>query len=103
MKMKVLFSGILILSFSAALFAQEISRDEFRDAEWKMKSIYFQKLMELQEQGLLLDQSDYDVKYWELDIDVTDIAGETINFVAEYDSTTSKTIDVVVENNVAGY
>ncbi len=78
MKMKLLFAGILILSFSAALFAQEISHDEFRDAEWKMKSLYYQKLMERQEQGLLLDQSDYDVRYWELDIDVTDIAGETI-------------------------
>ncbi len=78
MKMKLLFAGILILSFSAALFAQEISHDEFRDAEWRMKSLYYQKLMERQEQGLLLDQSDYDVRYWELDIDVTDIAGETI-------------------------
>lgn len=40
-----------------------------------------------------------------LDIDTPndDIAGETINFVAEYDSTTSKTINAVVENNVVGY
>lgn len=78
MKMKLLFAGIMILLLSAALFAQEISRDDFRDAEWKMKSLYYQKLMERQDPGLLLNQSDYDVKYWELDIDVTDIAGESI-------------------------
>lgn len=40
-----------------------------------------------------------------LDIDTPndDISGESIGFVAEYDATTSKTIDVVVENNVTSY
>lgn len=78
MKMRLLFAGIMILLLSAAPFAQEIGQDEFRDAEWRMKSLYYQKLMERQEPGLLLDQSDYDVKYWELDIDVTNIVGEII-------------------------
>jgi aminopeptidase N len=78
MKLKLFFAGVMILSLSAALFAQEISRDEFRDAEWKMKSLYYQKLMERQEPSLLPDQFDYDVRYWELYVDVTDIAGEII-------------------------
>ncbi len=79
MKLKLFFASVMILFLSAALFAQEISRDEFRNAEWKMKSLYYQMLMERQGPGLALDQSDYDVRYWELDIDVTDIAGETIS------------------------
>ncbi len=78
MKLKLFFAGVMILFLSAALFAQEISRDDFRNAEWKMKSLYYQKLMERQEPGLVLNQSDYDVVYWELDIDVTNIAGEII-------------------------
>lgn len=78
MKLKLFFAGVMILSLSAALFAQEISRDEFRNAEWKMKSLYYQKLMERQEPSVLLEQTDYDVKYWELDVNVTNISGEII-------------------------
>lgn len=78
MNLRLLFVGMLISGLSVAISAQEITRDDFRRTEWEMKSLYYQKLMERQEPGLTLDQSDYDVKYWELDIDVTDIAGQTI-------------------------
>jgi aminopeptidase N len=78
MNFRLLFVGMFILGLGVAVSAQEITRDDFRRNEWEMKSLYYQKLMERQEPNLTLDQSDYDVKYWELEIDITNIAGETI-------------------------
>ncbi len=79
MKLKLTFIAVLILALSAAVFAQEISREDFRKAEWEMKSRLWQFQQEQQDPSLILDQSDYDVIYWELDINVTDIQGENIS------------------------
>ena len=79
MRSRLAFIIILIMAFSAPLIAQEISRDDFRKAEWEMKSRFWQYQQEKQDQSLLLDQSDYDAKYWELDINVTDIGGQNIS------------------------
>jgi aminopeptidase N len=79
MNFRLLIVGIFVLGLGVAISAQEITRDDFRRSEWEMKSLYYQKLMERQEPGLTLDQSDYDVKYWELDINVTNIEGEMIS------------------------
>ncbi|MEE9554281.1 MAG: M1 family metallopeptidase, partial [candidate division Zixibacteria bacterium] len=79
MKLRLTFIAVLILALSAGIFAQEISRDDFRKAEWEMKSRFWKYQQEKQDQNLTLDQSDYDVKYWELDIDVTNIQGEIVS------------------------
>jgi len=48
-------------------------------SEWKMKMEFFQKMLERSDGGgMLLDQSDFDVKYWDLSIDLTDISGQVI-------------------------
>ncbi len=69
---------VCFLSFAATLFAQEITVQDFRNAESKMKSLYWEKLQARITPAVALSQSDFDVKYWELNIDVTDIAGETV-------------------------
>ena len=91
MKLKLTFIAVLILALSAAGFAQEISRDDFRKAEWEMKSRLWQFQQEKQDPSLILDQSDYDVIYWELDIDVTDMQGQIIS--GKVTMTSESTVD----------
>ncbi|MEE9555033.1 MAG: M1 family aminopeptidase [candidate division Zixibacteria bacterium] len=110
--MKIGLLTIVALLLSSLVSAQDISRDDFRNAEWKMKSLYFEKLSERQTGNIALNQADYDVIYWELDIDVTDIGGQTVSGVvtmtsestidglslAEYDLHSSMTVDQVTMN-----
>ncbi len=114
MNSKLMLALIMILAFSAALFAQEISREDFRKAEWEMKSRFWQYQQEKKDQSLLLDQSDYDVKYWELDINVTNINGQIISgkvtmtsesviddlTIIEYDLHYSMTVDSLFMSGV---
>jgi hypothetical protein len=78
MRFKLFAITVLVLIFAVTAFTQTITREEFQKSEWEMKSKYFQKLEERKNQSLLLDQADFDVKHWELDIDVTNIAGQII-------------------------
>jgi len=66
---------------TSQLSAQEISRDDFREAEWKMKSLLYEKMLERQTGYIALNQADFDVIYWELDINVTDIGGQNVSGV----------------------
>jgi len=59
--------------------AQDITQKQFRDAEWRMKADFWQYQQDKLDRGLVLDQSDYDVRYWELDINVTNIQGQIIS------------------------
>ncbi len=107
--MKIGLLTIVALLLSSTAPAQDVSRDDFRHAEWKMKSKYYEKLSERQTGHIALNQSDFDVRYWELDIDVTDIGGQTISgavimtsesvidglILAEYDFHSSMTVDQV--------
>jgi hypothetical protein len=84
MREKALLLVFGLLGISSIIAAQEttervITRDEFINSEWEMKSKYYQKLLERQEGGMLLDQDDYDVKYWDLWVDVTNISGQIIS------------------------
>jgi hypothetical protein len=79
MKLRQMLILGLVLLISTAVFAQEITRDDFRKSEWELKSRFWQYQQEKKDSGMLLDQSDFDVKYWELDIDVTNIEGEIIH------------------------
>ncbi|MCP4580864.1 MAG: T9SS type A sorting domain-containing protein [candidate division Zixibacteria bacterium] len=78
MKLKTLMLMALILAIPAMLIAQDYTVQDFRDAEYKMKSEHWQKMQESMNSDITLDQADFDVKYWELNIDVTDIAGQTV-------------------------
>jgi aminopeptidase N len=65
---------------SIPAIAQDLmSREDFRNAEWRMKSEYYQNLLKRGGSNIVLDQTDFDVKYWELDIDVTNIVGQIIH------------------------
>ena len=79
MKAKVLWSMIFILVLSVYLPAQDYDNmRQFHDAEWRMKVALHQKLENNLASDIILDMADYDVKYWNLELDVTDIAGQTI-------------------------
>ena len=70
---------VVFLMIAVPVFAQDMmSREDFRNAEWQMKSEYYRNLLERGGGSAILDQSDYDVKYWELDIDITNINGQII-------------------------
>ena len=78
MKTAVLIFSVVMMSIPA--FAQDLmSREDFRNAEWRMKSEYYQNLLKRGSSNIALDQTDFDVKYWELDIDVTNLVGEIIH------------------------
>ncbi len=80
MRLRLIAPVFLILALASSVFAQKmISREDFRNSEWRMKSEYYQKLLERNGGSVILDQTDYDVKYWELDVDVTNIVGEIVH------------------------
>ena len=80
MRLRLIALAFLILSLATNVFAQKMmSREDFRYSEWQMKSEYYQKLLERNGGSVILDQTDYDVKYWELDVDVTNIVGEIVH------------------------
>jgi len=79
MKFKLMFGSLLILLFSSIAYAQKITHEAFRNAEWEMKKLLWQQQQKEFDSDLLLDQSDYDVKYWELDVNVTNIEGQIIS------------------------
>ncbi len=72
----IIFLCFLLLVVSS--YAQDLEKEKIRDAEWQMKSLHWQKMQDRLQTGDIVDQSDFDVKYWELDIDVTDIDGEIV-------------------------
>ena len=79
MKLKLMLFPVVFLMIAVPVFAQDMmSREDFRNAEWQMKSEYYRNLLERGGGSAILDQSDYDVKYWELDIDITNINGQII-------------------------
>jgi hypothetical protein len=78
MKVKLHLIMILTSMLWSSVFAQQLTREDFRKNEWQMKAEYYKNLQERQDPHLALDQTDFDVKYWDLRIDLTDIAGETI-------------------------
>ena len=95
MKLRILLVAAFLSLLPVMLLAQEITPWEFRNADFKMKSQYWKYLQERQESGILLDQTDFDVTHWTLDINVTDIAGETIfGYVT---MTSAPTIDGLTE------
>jgi len=70
---------LLALCMVAPLYSQEISPDDFYDAEWKMKSEIFQMQKDHQTDNLALTQDDFDVLYWRLDVETNDIVEQLIN------------------------
>lgn len=78
MKLRLFLASVMTLLLASSILAQELSREDFRDNEWRMKAQYYQKLLERQSGGMLLDQTDFDVKYWDLHVNVTNIQGQII-------------------------
>ncbi|MEE8418002.1 MAG: hypothetical protein V3S06_04990, partial [candidate division Zixibacteria bacterium] len=60
-----------------------------------MKARHWEKMQERQLPGIILDQDDFDVRYWELDINVTDISGQTIS--GEVTMTSESVVDGLTE------
>ena len=79
MRLKIICVIICLVFVPAAIMAQVLTRDEIRQSEWQMKSEFWKAMQERQSDPTILDQNDYDVKYWELTVDVTDISGQTIS------------------------
>jgi len=79
MRFEKLAISICVMIIPAFVFAQGITRNDFIEAEAQMKSEYYKLLSERSESNLLLDQNDYDVKYWDLTVIVTDVDGPPIS------------------------
>ena len=108
----IILLGILSLLMTSTLWAQEITRDQFRKNEWEMKVQRWQKEKDRQNQGTILDQADYDAKYWELHYDMTNISGQILTGKSgltnmsnidgltsiDYNFTTGMTVDSVRMN-----
>ncbi len=79
MKFKLLIVWAFVLILPSILFAQSVSeRQDFFDARWKMKYDHFKILERNMTTDLITSMEDYDVKYWDLYVNVTDLAGESI-------------------------
>jgi hypothetical protein len=80
MKLRATITILCLILVSAPAFAQKIiSRDDFQQSEWRMKSEYYQKLLARSTPSITLDQTDFDVKYWDFRLDVTNINGQVIS------------------------
>jgi aminopeptidase N len=108
----VFIIGVISCMSVTSVRAQEITRDRWRNSEWQMKLQRWQNEKDSRNQSMILDQADFDSKYWELHFDVTNIAGEILTGKAvmtsqsnidglssiDYDFTTGMTVDSVVMN-----
>jgi aminopeptidase N len=79
MRVKIFIFIACLLILPSILIAQQLTREDIRRTEWQMKSDFWHKLQARASEPTLLDQSDFDVKYWALTIDVTDINGQSIS------------------------
>lgn len=70
----IVFLGLAPLT----LWAQLPSAQDIRNKEWQMKAQVFERQRQQQSESTILDQSDFDVKYWDLRVDVTNINGQII-------------------------
>jgi aminopeptidase N len=74
----IILLGMLSLFMTTTLWAQEVTPDQFLKSESEIKT----RLWEMEKQHvndeILLDQNDYDSKYWELHFDVTNISGQIL-------------------------
>jgi len=79
MKLGAFSTVFLVAALAIIGAAQDIGFQDFHEAEYKMKSEHWQMMQDWNDQDLILDQTDFDVKYWELAINVTDLAGQMIS------------------------
>ena len=108
----IILFGVLMGLAASAVWAQEITRDQYRKSEWEMKLRRWQNENSSRNQGTILDQTDFDARYWELHFDVTNVSGQiltgkailtseaNVNGLAsiEYNFTTGMTVDSVRMN-----
>jgi hypothetical protein len=78
MRLRIFSVLACMIIIPATLLAQGLSREDIRKTEWQMKSQQWKMIHERQNNPMILDQADYDVRYWELTVDVTDIAGQNV-------------------------
>jgi len=86
--------GSIVIDFENAT-----QRNAFRDLTKQALSVVF----ESGTKKITITIPQFRVDPLDIDTPNDDISGETINFIAEYDATTTSTIRVVVENGVSGY
>jgi aminopeptidase N len=79
MRLRIAILIIFMTAMQAVLLAQEPTREDIMNAEWQMKTKLWHQMHDGQNEPTILDQNDYDVKYWDLRISVTNIAGQTIS------------------------
>ena len=110
MRTKIILLMLCMVMLPGVLLAQEISRREFINSEWQMKVQRYEKdKARMENRGTILDQTDYDAKYWELHYDMTNISGQILTGKSvetnlcnidgltsiDYDFTTGMTADSV--------
>jgi aminopeptidase N len=78
MAKSLILTGVCLFFIFSGVFASVIPEDGFDGIEWKMKLDNWRAMQELNQTDDIQDQSDFDVKYWELDIDVTNISGQIV-------------------------
>ena len=113
MRTKTILIMLCMVMVPGFLLAQQISRRDFINSEWRIKVQRWEKEKERQnQQGTILDQTDYDAKYWELHYDMTNISGQILTGKSgltnmsnidglasiDYNFTTGMTVDSVRMN-----
>lgn len=87
-------SGSIVIDFETA-----VQRDAFKNVSKQALSIVLTKSTNI----ITITIPQFRVDTLDIDTPNDDISQETVNFVAEYDSATTSTIRISVENNVATY
>ncbi len=79
MRLKIALLIALLIVVPGVLLAQMPTREDIMNAEWQMKTKLWHQMHDGQNEPTILDQNDYDVKYWDLRLTVTNIAGQSIS------------------------
>ncbi len=87
-------SGSMIIDFETT-----VQRDAFKNVSKQSLSIVFTKSTNI----ITITIPQIRVDLLDIETPNDDVSQETINFVAEWDSTTTSTISVDIENNVSSY
>ena len=96
---KIVSKGFDVSGSAVIDFETTVQRDAFKNVTKQSLSVVFTRSTNV----ITITIPQFRVDSLDIDTPNDDISAETINFVAEWDSSTTSTISVDVENNVTSY
>jgi aminopeptidase N len=79
MRLRTTLLITLLIAVPGILLAQKPTIEDIMNAEWQMKTKLWHQMHDGRNEPTILDQNDYDVRYWDLRLVVTDISGQTMS------------------------